>query len=222
MAYNLHSVLYMKANLTKALFYALLATILTASNGIAANFNRNPNNSISQITTIEKSNAKLDSFDKWEVRTAPVMMVAAWYTLDLSYQLTPNWSTGPAAVFYQNDHVGGMLMPADFGQALGWQQLYTFKPMKAASLYVSSHVYYQSYSSAGDAQINSRDQHDGIKVNSDFGIRWHEHHFIMLAGAGVEYIDEQRRQVYNQNAVIQPELRVPEHSASLIRTQSAT
>lgn len=70
---------------------------------------------------------------RWDLRMAPVALIARWYTLDASYRITENWSMGPAAIIYSASSPGGMFFPSDKGYAIGWSGNHYFTSVRTNS-----------------------------------------------------------------------------------------
>jgi len=123
---------------------------------------------------------------RWDLRTAPVALVARWYTLDAFYRITKNWSTGPAAIVYAASSPGGMFFPNYKGYAVGWGGNHYFTSVRTDGWYASLHAYYESYESYPHGSM-SIEKRDGFKANSALGYRWRINNgFDLLTGLGVE------------------------------------
>jgi hypothetical protein len=127
----------------------------------------------------------VENNSNWIFRTAPVAIMARWYTLDVSYNISKNWATGPAVISYASGTMGGMLAPTYRGYAIGWNGNYYFNSVRVDGWYASLHAYYENYDSypegySGYVAIN------GFKANSAVGYRWIIGNFDILAGLGME------------------------------------
>jgi hypothetical protein len=122
----------------------------------------------------------------WEFRTAPIAFIARWLTLDVSYRLTDQWATGPAAILYNADGPGGMVGPTYSGSAFGWNGNYYFSSAFSNTWYVSAHAYYESYKSYPHAYMGFKEI-DGVKANSAIGYQWKWSRVNVMAGVGAEF-----------------------------------
>jgi|GEM_PF-3092149 hypothetical protein len=133
---------------------------------------------------------------RWEFRTAPIALLARWYTLDVSWRFSKHWSTGPAVVFYRSATIGNMLTPSFRGSAVGWQGNYYFQSVERNSWYAGFHSYYEEYDSYLEGR-SGRDAVKGLRLDSALGYQWRGAgsfrplHF--MAGVGPEYKDRQRK-----------------------------
>ncbi|MGE4133946.1 MAG: hypothetical protein AB7F86_20080 [Bdellovibrionales bacterium] len=138
-----------------------------------------------------KSNSRLQteaqSLNKWELRTAPIAMLASWYTLDVSFHLTPYFSMGPAVVLYndRSEH-GGMLAPTYHGHALGWHGYYYFRSHARHGMYLGLRSYYESYRSRQHGLSGQYEDRDGFRTDLFTGYRMRWSRFTMMAGGGLE------------------------------------
>jgi len=122
----------------------------------------------------------------WEFRTAPIALIARWFTLDVSYRLSDQWATGPAAILYNAEGPGGMLSPSYKGYAVGWNGNYYFNSVYKNTWYVSAHTYYESYKSYPHAYLGYKEI-DGFKANSVIGYQWKWSRINMMTGIGAEF-----------------------------------
>lgn len=141
-------------------------------------------------STSQSINAKYATppLKRWEIRIAPIALLARWLTLDVSYHLNENWATGPALINYTTDsNRGGMLVPTYKGYAIGWQGNYFTSALKDG-LYLSAHAYYESYKNYPHS-FQGYYQKDGYKLNSALGYRWKWKPVVLMTGVGAEYLD---------------------------------
>lgn len=140
---------------------------------------------------------------RWELRTAPIALLAKWITLDVSYRLTENFAFGPAAIFYVSPEgeQGGMLAPGYNGYAAGLNFSYYFNSVQKNTGYLSMHGYYENFSAFGHGtRDGERTEVDGIKVNTAIGYQWKKSRFVLLTGFGVQYQDHQENGIrFDQN-----------------------
>ena len=123
---------------------------------------------------------------RWEFRTAPVALLARWYTLDVSYRLSEKkWATGPSIVLYNYSEIGNMFAPAFKGQALGWNANYYFDSAQRNTWYFSLHSYYEKYKSYPHAYLGYYEK-DGYRMNGALGYQWRWNPVNLMAGLGVE------------------------------------
>jgi hypothetical protein len=133
---------------------------------------------------------------RWEVRTAPIALLASWSTLDVSYRLSDQIATGPAVVAFGCKGPGNMLAPCWDGYALGWQGIYYFRGVRGNSPYVSGHAYYDEFKSHAHAVVDSHDEVRGVRAHAFVGDMFHAPvNVIWQAGAGVETRNYQRTKV---------------------------
>ena len=133
------------------------------------------------------------SVPSWEIRTAPIALFAAWYTVDVAYRITDQFATGPAFVSYGCDGPGGMLAPCFKGSAYGWQANYYAKSLAARrGVYVGTRAYYEDYVASPHGSLYSKVDAKGFRGNvmaglfapAFLGMLWH-------FGIGWEMRDQQ-------------------------------
>lgn len=181
----------------------ILATVAFSFNGFAGNRKTSnvskrekphlfSSNSHQKLSFLEKKQ-EINSIDLekrlWEFRTAPIALLAKWYTLDVSYRLSDNWATGPAVILFNADEPAGMLGPSYNGYALGWNGNYYFDSAYKRTWYISAHGYYESYKSYLHGYRGYKDM-AGYKFNSAIGYQWKWSRINMIAGIGQEYRDQ--------------------------------
>jgi hypothetical protein len=142
---------------------------------------------------------------RWELKTAPVALWAGWYTLDVSYRISKNWTTGPAVVEYRGSEGGNMFAPSYRGYAVGWNANYYLKSVMENGWYLSSHSYYEKYSSFPHG-YRGHEELNGYRVNLVAGYHWLARDVNLMAGFGSEYrshnvIDKTRAAVEDETQV---------------------
>lgn len=155
--------------------------------------------------TLSSSFYSEEEMPRWEFRTAPVVLWARWYTLDVSYRISEKWATGPAAVVYGSAEIGNMFAPSYKGYAVGWNANYYFRSVMKSGWYLSMHSYYEKYSSYPHA-YNGHKKMDGFRANAVAGYQWKWSAFNLMAGLGGEY---RNHNVVDKSGVIsgiQPEV----------------
>lgn len=124
--------------------------------------------------------------NKYEVRTAPIALLARWVTADFSIALNPNIAVGPSVVIYASPEIGNMFLPSYSGYALGAHAYYYLVGFSENGFYGGSHFYYENFSSyphgvAGHSELT------GTKINLVGGYQFITvTKFNILAGLGLE------------------------------------
>lgn len=146
------------------------------------------NTSTAKQTSSTRS-ADSTGFRTWELRTAPIALLARWYTLDVAYRFTENFATGPAVVLYDalGDR-GGMLAPTYKGYAFGWQGNFYLNSILTDTWYFGLRAYYESYRSYLHGVLGY-DERNGVRTNAFFGYQWKWSRVTLMSGLGVEYLD---------------------------------
>lgn len=130
--------------------------------------------------------ASLAEHHLWEVRTAPIAMLASWYTLDVSYRTNKNFAFGPAAIIYNSNATqGSMLMPTYKGSALGGHVYYYFNSVYRSDWYLGARLYKESYRSYPHAFLGY-DEMDGYKGNATIGYQLKTSEVNWMFGVGGE------------------------------------
>ena len=124
----------------------------------------------------------------WELRTAPLALLASWYTVDISYRISEKVSTGPAIVVYGASEQGNMFFPSYKGNAVGWQANYYFDSVLRNSFYLGSRLYFENYNSYPHA-FNGFNQIIGSRLNTIFGYKIKNSGILSMFGVGLEYSD---------------------------------
>ena len=122
----------------------------------------------------------------YEIRTAPIALLARWGTLDFSLNINTQWALGPSVIIYAAPKVGQMFAPSYSGTAIGGHLYYYLNSFSENSWYWGNHLYAESYQSYPHA-MNGHYEYSGYKLNSKFGYQFtHSSGFNMLLGAGAE------------------------------------
>lgn len=139
------------------------------------------------------SAARKIAYPSWEVRTAPIALLARWLTLDVAYRFSEHFATGPAIVLYEApiQAGGNMLMPTYRGSAWGWQANYYFKPITERSNgYVGGRIYSETYKSyPHDMSEGGYDDVSGTRADVFIGALLRSSPFIFMGGVGFEFFD---------------------------------
>lgn len=130
----------------------------------------------------------------WEIRTAPIALLARWLTIDLSYRPTEHWAFGPSLISYNARRPGGFLGPNYRGLALGFNLNYYFSSAHTSSGYISSHAYHENYESYPHAQPGYL-KRSGYKTNMALGYQIKSSEISMLTGLGFEYLNYQQDEI---------------------------
>ncbi len=119
----------------------------------------------------------------WEFRTAPLAFLASWFTLDVAYRLSDQWSFGPSAILFNAKGPGSMLAPSYNGYAVGWNGSYHFGSVRKNSWYISAHGYYESYKLYPHA-FSGHKEVTGFSGYSVIGYQWRWSRVNILSGIG--------------------------------------
>ena len=139
------------------------------------------------LSAFADNNVEHKSNYKYEVRTAPVALIAHWITLDASYFINENWALGPSVIDYANPSTqGGMFLPTFNGYAVGGHLIWA-ENLLSDGYYISSHIYYEDYKSYPEAFFGYR-QHVGTRYNAVLGKRWISGNCATMLGLGYENI----------------------------------
>lgn len=146
----------------------------------------NPRNSPSAYNSL-KAEVQQPELRRWEFRTAPVALLARWYTLDVSYRFTENFAVGPSIVIYDAPgEQGNMLAPTYKGDAFGFHANYYFTSVKARGWYSGLHAYQESYRSYPEGYPGYEDR-KGYRSNITAGYQFKWSQVNLLTGLGMEY-----------------------------------
>lgn len=133
---------------------------------------------------------------KYEVRTAPIALVAQWATLDFSFKLNGTWAAGPSVIVYASPKIGNMLAPSYNGTALGGHLYAYLNSFSQSSWYWGNHFYSENFESYPHAKTGHYEL-KGSKISTKFGYQLLlKSNFVFLTGAGVEL------RSYTQNDII--------------------
>lgn len=122
---------------------------------------------------------------RYELRTAPVALLARWQTLDASYRINRHWATGPALVAYNSEGRGGMLAPSFKGLAIGWHVTHYFLSVARHGWYSGLHAYHEDYESRGHGD-DGYEKLEGLRTNLVLGHHWRWNRVNLMVGAGPE------------------------------------
>lgn len=122
---------------------------------------------------------------QFEIRTAPIALIARWYTLDASYRPNPQWALGPSIVIYNHDGPGGILSPAYQGKSFGAHINYYFQSIDVNSFYLGSHFLYDDYRSFPHGSSGYRD-HIGTSLQAVAGYFGRYQSLTFHTGLGFE------------------------------------
>jgi len=136
--------------------------------------------------TALKRSAPQEELRRLELRTAPLALLASWYTLDASYRFTEHFALGPAVVFYNSraEH-GNMLAPTYKGTAYGLHANYYFRSVEVSGFYTGLHAYQEDYRSYPHG-LSGHEDRNGYRVNLTAGYQARMNRVSLLMGLGVE------------------------------------
>lgn len=132
--------------------------------------------------------SKKKDLNQWEFRTAPMALLASWYTIDISYRISEKLSTGPAVVIYGAPETGNMFLPSYKGTAGGWQANYYFDSVRKNTWYLGSHIYFENYNSYPHA-LNGFEELSGYRLDAIIGYKIKNAGILTMFGIGLEYRD---------------------------------
>lgn len=143
------------------------------------------------------------SYD-FEIRTAPVAVLAKWWTFDFSFAVNPNWAVGPSAILYSSPRNGGMLAPSYDGYAIGGHVYHYMNSFSDNGWYWGNHFYYETYDSFPHNAQGTYYELKGFKLNSKFGYQTMSLWAVnLLTGFGFEfrsYADQKLRDPENSGS----------------------
>lgn len=152
---------------------------------------------------------------RWELRTAPIAMLASWYTLDVAYRISDRWATGPAAVLYNGAEQGNMLYLSRRGHAFGWNGTYYLRSATTDSWYLNTHAYYES-SRAYPHAVSGYNEENGVRANLTVGYhkrRWKQINLMMGVGAELRNYDVTK---YRESSLFKPESEESSHEVTWV------
>jgi hypothetical protein len=122
----------------------------------------------------------------YEVRTAPIALLARWATLDLSFSLNDQWAIGPSIIVYAAPKVGNMFVPAYNGYAAGLHAYGYLDSFSSDTWYWGNHLYYENFESYPH-NFSGHYELKGFKFNSVAGYQVIlNYNLNLLLGAGFE------------------------------------
>ncbi len=124
---------------------------------------------------------------KWDLRTAPIAILAHRYLLEGSFRPSPQWATGPSVIRYDCHGPSGLLARCISGWSVGWQTTYYFQSPNFNTWYASAHAYSDRHSARSDGAEMSESASTGLKVNAVIGHQWQLKSIFFLLGCGVEH-----------------------------------
>lgn len=155
---------------------------------------------------VSKSVVAGETICRWELRAAPAQLIYRFYSVEFAYRLSKQWSLGPSVVVYDSPgNLGGMFGPTYHGAAFGLNGTYYFKSAASNSSYLSTRVFYQSYTSYGH---NSRGYTENTGGRGDvvLGYQWRWNNFFSLRfGGGVQLEAEDVRTVTPGISALEPD-----------------
>ena len=125
---------------------------------------------------------------KWEIRTAPIAILAGWTTVEALYHVTDQLAFGPSYIRYAEcSGYAGMFSPSYCGSSLGAAMNYYFKPNAVRTWYLGSHVYSSNYRSYSHPTIVGEfTDKSGVSVNAVLGIQRNWKNCEIMLGGGLE------------------------------------
>ena len=143
----------------------------------------------------------------YEIRTAPVALIARWVTLDFSFNINNQWALGPSIGLYATPKIGNMFTPSYNGSAVGAHAYYYFNSFSDDSWYFGNHAYYENYESYPHA-FNGHYELKGFKFNSKAGYQLViMSGFSFLLGLGAEYRNYDQKNIDDSNGVNTPKFK---------------
>lgn len=156
-------------------------------------------------TEVAKVQGSRGSLGRWELRAAPLQLAYRFYSVEFAYRISKQWSMGPSVVVYDSPgNLGGMFGPTYHGAAFGLNSTYYFKSVASHTPYISSHVFYQSYTSYGHA---SRGYAENVGGRGDavIGYQWRWNLLSLRVGGGLQLESEEFRTVTPANLASDPD-----------------
>lgn len=122
----------------------------------------------------------------YEVRTAPVAMIARWGTIDLSFNIDDHWAFGPSVIVYAAPKIGNMFAPAYNGYAVGGHAYGYLNSFATDGWYWGNHLYYENFESYPHNFLGHYEL-KGFKFNTVAGYQIILNYSLnLLFGAGLE------------------------------------
>ncbi len=146
---------------------------------------------------------ELEKLSKWEIRTAPLALIAQWQTLDVSYRFTENFAMGPSIIRYAGSGGGNMFLPDYSGDAYGFSADYYFRSVMKNTWYLGSHAYKEKYRNRPHATFDDYER-DGYRVNAVLGYQIKFQPFNLLIGGGEEYRSYQETKYVDKYSSLGP------------------
>lgn len=109
----------------------------------------------------------IEASKSWEVRTAPLALIARWYTLEALYRLNDEWALGPSYIKFGSTASADMFFPSYRGKALGFVGTHYFPSSSGQGLYGTVRYYFQDYTAY---------EHDN--TSSEFHLKGHSLAFV--------------------------------------------
>lgn len=157
-------------------------------------------------TEAAKTSSPRGSLGRWEFRAAPVQVLYRFYSVEFAYRLSKQWSIGPSVVVYDSPgNLGVMFGPTYHGAAFGLNGTYYFQSVESHTSYLSSRVFYQSYTSYGHA-FRGYTENAGGRGDVVLGYQWRWNNFFsMRLGGGLQYEAEDVRTVTPGISTLEPD-----------------
>ena len=83
----------------------------------------------------------------YEIRTAPIALLARWVTLDFAFNLDNQWAIGPSVIIYAAPKIGNMFIPTYNGYAAGVNVYGYLNSFSTNGWYWGNHLYYENFES---------------------------------------------------------------------------
>lgn len=133
---------------------------------------------------------------RFEFRVAPIAAAFRFYSLEIAYRFSKQWSFGPAGVAYDSlGDRGNMLIPTYHGAAFGLNGTYYLQSVSSDSFYISGHAFYQKFTSYGHS-FRGYSESVGARADLNFGYQWEWDSLKLRGGFGVQYDNEKGRTVF--------------------------
>ncbi len=143
----------------------------------------------------------------YEIRTAPIALIARWGTLDFSFNVNNQWAIGPSVIIYAAPKIGNMFAPSYSGTAIGGHAYYYFNSFSGTGWYWGTHIYYESYESYPH-NFNGHYEFKGFKFNTKIGYQIMASSRInLLLGAGAEARNYDQKNIDDSSGVNVPKFK---------------
>lgn len=141
---------------------------------------------ISAEPTPEFSPRNEASAYRWELRTAPIALIARWFTIEGLFHIDEQLAVGPSFVKYGSAPVGSMFWPSFRGRSIGLVGTYYFEP-RPNTWYATVRYFHENFTFYSHGRDNDEVQWRGNTVMGVAGYRRPlSQSIFMLAGVGLQ------------------------------------